>query len=403
MGDHHIAAASLIIFHMRRHIIAAGGLLRSGSPYVASVDILTNVRSIAAAVTSDISLSTAAAVGFHTVAPAGARGDCPSFRGLEVVANLPMHFEAAMRTQKRIAVAREPFQQGNVVFQGHASDSILQLIRGPSCAPAAGNVELRVGTCACGAPSVVMVATQPIEAQALVIAGGVDRSRPCILGQFDGSATPGGRAGGAGYVVYLVDANSIKVLTHAAVPLEVDDNFEAEIRSQVLCTRDTVSAAQQYLLATGTSPDVVIQGDLKSAIAFMQYAGRVRRPSLALMLSELRLWLSAQWRQAKFVHLSREVNKVADYLAGLARAEQIAAVLAARPPATAAPPLPPALLAHLGFVVEGAGSDGTSFPCMHEVPSIAHFAVARYLHHNPAHMRALQAYLARAHTLTALQ
>ena len=78
-------------------------------------------------------------------------------------------------------------------------------------------MELRVGTCACGAPSVVMVATQPIEAQALVIAGGVDRSRPCILGQFDGSATPGGRAGGAGYVVYLVDANSIKVLTHALV------------------------------------------------------------------------------------------------------------------------------------------------------------------------------------------
>ena len=87
----HIAAVTLILFHMRRRIVAHGGLLGAGSAFAPLAPTLTHVQTIAAAVVGDMAVETARVVGFNHVSPEPAPQDCPSYRGVEAVAPLPLH------------------------------------------------------------------------------------------------------------------------------------------------------------------------------------------------------------------------------------------------------------------------------------------------------------------------
>jgi hypothetical protein len=139
---------------------------------------------------------------------------------------------------------------------------------------------------------------------------------------------------------------------------------------------------------------VVVQGDLRAAIAYMRYAGRMRRPAVADLLSELRVWTSANWRATRFTHLPREVNQLADFLAGVGRTEKLRALTERREAATLVPTLPPHLLRANGFITHGVCPSGTPFLLLQEAPSLRFLDLAEIARARPEYAERLRDYLA---------
>ena len=80
-----------------------------------------------------MAVETARVVGFRNMSPEPAPQDCPSYRGVEAIASLPLHFEAALRKEKRVVVARADHKKGEAVCVGHAHSSLHSYEDWPCC------------------------------------------------------------------------------------------------------------------------------------------------------------------------------------------------------------------------------------------------------------------------------
>ena len=133
--------------------------------------------------------------------------------------------------------------------------------------------------------------------------------------QFDGGAFREYRVGGAGIVLWKNTTQGLTLLDTFAVPLfPCPDAAYAE----------TVGAAHAVLMAARHFPlhrpsRILIKGDNRPIIDFMNSVGKLRRPDLQKLLTEAQHALAFSLPPLIWSYTPREFNKCADFLAGIAR------------------------------------------------------------------------------------
>ena len=141
---------------------------------------------------------------------------------------------------------------------------------------------------------------------------------PKIFVQFDGSAHHDLHVGGAGAGLFEISSRGLQLLDWGCVALPTcKDNIIAEVMGADLALRlyeRYVKACQEHQL----SPLLLdrIQGDIKPLISHLQFQGRFRRPDLTAVIDRFRQKRSRIAPLSTTEYRPREVNFVADYLAG---------------------------------------------------------------------------------------
>ena len=251
-----------------------------------------------------------------------------------------------------------------------------------------------------------IVATTNINPGDIVIASEVGNPRQGIIqivGQFDGSCFHEEQIGGAGYVVYAVEAGHTRVLACRAVCLpNCVDNIEAETIACQYLVEEVADLSQQLLQQRQITPHVIIQGDILPVIKYFQFAGRLRRMDLALPLESIRTTVSRFLPRALFIYLPRVANSIADDLAG--QASRFLLSKCQRDGRTALkhtghtsinPTLPIPLLQIGGFHIQSCEPPWmTRVITLVEQPHIDHGLLRQHLTLSPQHRTLVESYLA---------
>ena len=252
----------------------------------------------------------------------------------------------------------------------------------------------------------LIVATTTISQGDMIIAHVApepNRSAIQIVGQFDGSCFHDEQIGGAGYVIYAIEAGYTRVIACRAVCLPTcTDNIEAETIACQYLVDEVADLSQQLLQQRQITPHVIIQGDILPVIKYFQFAGRLRRIDLAHPLESLRTTISRFLPRALFIYLPRVANSIADDLAGQASRFLLAkcqrdgvATLKLTGPISIKPTLPIPLLQVGGFHIQSCEP-----PWAHraitlvEKPHIDHGLLRKHLTLSPQHRTLLESYLA---------
>ena len=136
-----------------------------------------------------------------------------------------------------------------------------------------------------------------------------------LLSSLTGGAFREHRVGGAGIVLWKHTTQGLTLLDTFAVPLfPCPDAAYAE----------TVGAAHAVLMAARHFPlhrpsRILIKGDNRPIIDFMNSVGKLRRPDLQKLLTEAQHALAFSLPPLIWSYTPREFNKCADFLAGIAR------------------------------------------------------------------------------------
>ena len=251
-----------------------------------------------------------------------------------------------------------------------------------------------------------IVATTNINPGDIVIASEVGNPRQGIIqivGQFDGSCFHDEQIGGAGYVIYAIEAGHTRVLACRAVCLpNCVDNIEAETIACQYLVEEVADLSQQLLQQRQITPHVIIQGDILPVIKYFQFAGRLRRMDLALPLESIRTTVSRFLPRALFIYLPRVANSIADDLAG--QASRFLLSKCQRDGRTALkhtghtsinPTLPIPLLEIGGFHIQSCEPPWmTRVITLVEQPHIDHGLLRQHLTLSPQHRTLVESYLA---------
>ena len=251
-----------------------------------------------------------------------------------------------------------------------------------------------------------IVATTNINPGDIVIAseaGNPRQSNIQIVGQFDGSCFHEEQIGGAGYVIYAIEAGHTRVLACRAVCLpNCVDNIEAETIACQYLVEEVADLSQQLLQQRQITPQVIIQGDILPVIKYFQFAGRLRRMDLALPLESIRTTVSRFLPLALFIYLPRVANSIADDLAG--QASRLLLSKCQRDGRTALkhtghtsirPTLPLPLLQIGGFHIQSCEPPWmTRVITLVEQPHIDHGLLRQHLTLSPQHRTLVESYLA---------
>ena len=251
-----------------------------------------------------------------------------------------------------------------------------------------------------------IVATTDINQGDIIItpaAANPNQSIIQIVGQFDGSCFHEEQIGGAGYVLYAIEAGHTRVLACRAVCLPTcSDNIEAETIACQYLVEEVADLSQQLMQQRQITPQVIIQGDILPVIKYFQFAGRLRRMDLALPLELIRTTVSRFLPRALFVYLPRVANSIADDLAGQASRFLLAkcqrdgrASLKHSGPTSINPTLPIPLLQVGGFHIQSCEPPWlTRVITIVEKPHIDHGLLRRHLTLSPRHRMLIESYLA---------
>ena len=251
-----------------------------------------------------------------------------------------------------------------------------------------------------------IVATATINQGDIIIAPAVAEPNQRVIqivGQFDGSCFHDEQIGGAGYVIYAIEAGHTRVLACRAVCLpNCSDNIEAETVACQYLVDEVADLSQQLLQQRQVTPHVIIQGDILPVIKYFQFAGRLRRMDLAPPLELLRTTISRFLPRALFVYLPRVANSIADDLAGQASRFLLSkcqrdgrATLKRSGPNSIKPTLPTPLLQVGGFHIQSCEPPWmVRAITLVEKPHIDHGLLRRHLTLSPQHRILIESYLA---------
>ena len=251
-----------------------------------------------------------------------------------------------------------------------------------------------------------IIATLPIGRSDIILARTIeepDQLTIQIVGQFDGSCFREEEVGGAGYVIYAIEAGCTRVLACRSVCLPTcTDNIEAETIACQYLVDEVATLVQQLLRRRRVTPKVIIQGDILPVIKYFQFAGRLRRIDLAQPLESIRTTVSRYLAQALFIYLPRVANSIADDLAGQASRFMLmrckrdgCALYKDTGPVSIKPTLPIPLLQIGGFHIQSFEPPWTPKALtLVEKLLIDHGLLRRHLSLSPHHRTLLESYLA---------
>lgn len=210
---------------------------------------------------------------------------------------------------------------------------------------------------------------------------------------FDGGAFREQRVGGAGIILWLHGPNGLTLLDTLAVPLfPCPDAAYAE----------TVGAAHAVLQAAKHFPiyrprRIIIKGDNRPVIDFMNNVGKFRRSDLQRLLTDAQHALAFSLPPLLWSYTPREFNKCADFLAGIARDYAKLSLTADLLPHTLEQfsfPLPPSLTSSFSKAAPlslSPPSSSFTFPEVFDFPLSVFPLLFRKASHTPALLRYLRA------------
>ena len=177
------------------------------------------------------------------------------------------------------------------------------------------NCYIQFKLCACGSVHGHLISLTDLDAGTPLYVGDPPVDHLDFVIQFDGGAFREHRVGGAGIVLWKHTTQGLTLLDTFAVPLfPCPDAAYAE----------TVGAAHAVLIAARHFPlhrpsRILIKGDNRPIIDFMNSVGKLRRPDLQKLLTEAQHALAFSLPPLIWSYTPREFNKCADFLAGIAR------------------------------------------------------------------------------------
>ena len=177
------------------------------------------------------------------------------------------------------------------------------------------NCYIQFKLCACGSVHGHLISLTDLDAGTPLYVGDPPVDHLDFVIQFDGGAFREHRVGGAGIVLWKHTTQGLTLLDTFAVPLfPCPDAAYAE----------TVGAAHAVLMAARHFPlhrpsRILIKGDNRPIIDFMNSVGKLRRPDLQKLLTEAQHALAFSLPPLIWSYTPREFNKCADFLAGIAR------------------------------------------------------------------------------------
>ena len=177
------------------------------------------------------------------------------------------------------------------------------------------NCYIQFKLCACGSVHGYLTSLTDLDAATPLFVGDPPVDHLDFVIQFDGGAFREHRVGGSGIVLWKHTTQGLTLLDTFAVPLfPCPDAAYAE----------TVGAAHAVLMAARHFPHhspsrIIIKGDNRPIIDFMNSVGKLRRTDLQKLLTEAQQALAFSLPPILWSYTPREFNKCADFLAGIAR------------------------------------------------------------------------------------
>ena len=403
IGHNHLVVASIVIHQFRRLLIERCGMHHN-------VDGRTSVQWSVSNWINTLGQQSHQALPAHVVKRAW-----PSFSssssessqcalhsaGILMVQSDPLHITSITRAD-HLAVSGSTYEKDAILGVLPAGHRILKLLHAQkSSAPA--NVCIHVSNCECATPHFVVQSTGAVVTNDILNLGssGAANEYPYILGQFDGGCHSSLSIAGAGYCIYLVYPDAVKLIKWNSIALpDCSDNVVAEVSSCRFLVHEIVSLCRGQLqeLRLMEKP-VFIQGDILPVIKYLSFAGRLRRNDLLEDLEYI-LSLSSRWLPlVKWRALPREANELADDLAGQAATFLLERYLSSHPVTSAV-----SIKAHLPFsklIQRGAEVSAIPSsivtPCVTfcERPTIDWLLLERLAQYAPTHVNCAQNYVSR--------
>ena len=177
------------------------------------------------------------------------------------------------------------------------------------------NCYIQFKLCACGSVHGYLTSLIDLDAATPLFVGDPPVDHLDFVIQFEGGAFREHRVGGSGIVLWKHTTQGLTLLDTFAVPLfPCPDAAYAE----------TVGAAHAVLMAARHFPHhrpsrILIKGDNRPIIDFMNSVGKLRRTDLQKLLTEAQHALAFSLPPILWSYTPREFNKCADFLAGIAR------------------------------------------------------------------------------------
>ena len=327
----------------------------------------------------------------------------------KVLFNSPLPFSVGAVVAPDVGgTARSAVAQGEVlgtVSVGHPSlryllsgaDETLRMLT-----PQKPNALLRPCDCNCDIPHVDIVATELIaEGAAVIVDDGAPADVEGFLLQFDGSCRREECIGGAGYCIFRIMPGELVYVEGGSIALgSCSDNVEAEAEAVVAGFLRLLDVIDVTLgAASAWNTPIYVQGDIQPIIRVLAHHGRLRRVDILKILEPVRFCAAHRCRKVKWIFLPREVNIVADHLAGIATKFALDRLRADRPihghvSLKIQPPFEQLLKvgARLRSLSPHTGSPAFIFAEMANCPREL---VERYLAQAPQHKPNLLSYLAK--------
>ena len=247
-----------------------------------------------------------------------------------------------------------------------------------------------------------IVATGLIAEGAEVIVGtGASAAVAGFLLQFDGSCRREERIGGAGYCIFRIKPGELIFVEGGSIALGTCvDNVEAEaeaVGSGFSRLLDIIEASTGSASAWDTP--IYVQGDIQPIIRMLAHHGRLRQLDILRILEPVRYGAAHRCRRVKWIFLPREVNIVADYLAGVATKfalERLKSGRAVMGQVSLRIPPPLEQLLRVGARIRSfSGVSGSATFIFAEAADCSRELVERYLSLFPAHRSNVFSYLAK--------
>ena len=233
------------------------------------------------------------------------------------------------------------------------------------------NCTLQFKLCSCGAIHGYLQALVPLPPNSPLFIGDPDVEQHDLVIHFDGGCFKELQIGGAGVVIWKHIAGNLTLLDTLCIPIyPCPDAAYAEACGAA----HAVIIAAKYF-AEVQPRRIVIKGDNRPVIDFLNNVGKLRRSDLQSLLETAQHLMAFSLPPLIWSYTPREFNRCADFLAGIARdhaREHFAHAPEHMSSLTSFPfPLPPSLSSLFAPVFNPSPSPSTPHFTFTEVPSLS--------------------------------
>ena len=233
------------------------------------------------------------------------------------------------------------------------------------------NCTLQFKLCSCGLIHGYLQALSPLPPNSPLFIGDPDVEQHDLVLHFDGGCFKELQLGGAGVAIWKHTAGTLTLLDTLCIPIyPCPDAAYAEACG---AAHAVVLAAKYF--AEVRPRRIVIKGDNRPVIDFLNNVGKLRRSDLQSLLDTAQHLMAFSLPPLKWSYTPREFNRCADFLAGIARdhaREHFAHAPEHMSSLSPFPfPLPPSLSSLFAPVFNPSPSPSTPHFTFTEVPSLS--------------------------------